>query len=328
MSWSAVLGQPLAVRLLQQAIATDRVAHAYLFHGPGGIGKRTVALELAKALNCLKPEAGACDHCLSCKKIGSGSHPDLLCIEPEGRTIRIEQMRELQRQLYLRPGEGRWRVGIVNGADRMGTEAANSALKLLEEPPGYAVLILLAANLSGVLPTIMSRCQVISFRPMVPDTIIPALEGRGVGGAQAAVAAALSGGSLGRALQLAGDDDVAKRREETRRLLANLTHMDDAALLGAAEELEKRKEELADWFEVLLLWLRDALIVAEVAESRLLVNVDGEPFLQELARRHGASAIRSMLNAVVEAGTHMQRNANTRLVLDVMFLRLGTFASS
>lgn len=328
MSWSGILGQPLVVRLLRQSVATGRVAHAYLFNGMGGLGKRAVALELAKVLNCASPGPdGACDACSPCQQIAAGSHPDLLVVEPEGRSVRIEQMRELQRQLYLRP-QGRRRIGIIDGADRMGIEAANSVLKLLEEPPGYAVLILLVTNMSGVLPTILSRCQLVNFSPMAPDAVRQALEAKGIEPTAATVAAALSGGSLGQALALASHEAVAGRREEVRTFLDSLARADDATLLATAEELDKRRDDLSDWLELLLLWLRDALVIAEGADASLLVNRDGEGFLHGFARRHGAGALHAMLAGVSEVERQLQRNANTRLVLDVMMLKLGTIAAT
>jgi DNA polymerase III subunit delta' len=327
-SWSGIAGQPLAVRLLSQASAGGRVSHAYLFSGPDGTGKRTVALELAKRLLCARPsEDGACDACPACRKASAWFHPDILLVEPDGRSIRIEQTRDLQRQLYIRPAEGSWRVGIVDGADRMGHEAANSILKLLEEPPGYAVLTLLTANLAGVLPTIISRCQVINFQPLAPDTIEQRLREQGVETATAAVAAALSGGSLGKALEMASGEQVGQVREETRQLLAGLDRLDDHTALATAEELDKRREELPRWLDLLLLWLRDLVITAEGGSPALLVNGDAERFLGDAARRYGRLALREMLAAVMAAQEQLQRNANTRLVLDVMLLRMVSRAN-
>lgn len=328
MSWAAVIGQPLAVRLLRQAVTGDRVSHAYLFTGPDGVGKRTVALELAKALNCAAPtpQGGACDQCISCRKLSANppTHPDLTVIQPEGRFIKTDQIRELQSTMYARPNEGKVRVAMIDGADRMNPEAGNRVLKLLEEPPAYAVLILLTHNMSGVLPTLISRCQVVNFSPLSPDDVAKALRNQaGLEQGQANVYAALSGGSIGRALAMAQEPAVAQRREETREFLLKLRDLDDLALISFAEALEKQKEHLDAWLELALVWLRDALLVAQTGSSQLVINSDKLAVIQMLGEELGPAKLLDMLAAVTDARARLQRNANARLVLDVLLVRLG-----
>jgi len=327
-SWGAIVGQPLAVRLLRQAVSGGKVAHAYLFVGPAGVGKRTVALELAKSLNCMVPlaDGGACDSCVSCRKISADpiTHPDVRVISPEGRFIKTDQIRELQEEMYARPNEGRMRVAIIDGADRMNPESANRLLKLLEEPPGYAVLILLTHNLSGVLPTLISRCQVVNFPPLNPEDVAGVLRERfGLDAGQARLYSALSGGSIGRAVALSQDAGVAARRDHSCDLLQKLAGMDDLALIGQAELLDKEREHLDDWLDLTTAWLRDALIVAQTGSDQLAMNTDRMDVVRSLAGGLGAVNILNMLTAITEVRSNLQRNANSRLALDVLMLRLG-----
>lgn len=331
MSWASIKGLHLAVRLLRQALAGDRVAHAYLFVGPAGVGKRLVALEMAKALNCLSPgpDGDPCDLCASCRKLqgDAPTHPDLLLVEPDGRFIKTDQMRDLQAEMYVRPTEGRSRIAIIDGAERLNPEAGNRVLKLLEEPPPYAVFFLLSTNLSGVLPTLVSRCQIVNFPPLSPDEVAAYLADRlRIGPDQAHLYAALSGGSIGRAMQMSENPEVGRRRDESLAMLMQLPDLDDQGLLAQADVLEKQRDGLDAWLDMLLVWLRDGLVMAQAAPSGLVVNADRLSDVRRMAARYETEGLMVMLEAVMEARTHLMRNANTRLVLDVLLLRLGAAA--
>lgn len=333
MSWPGIIGQILAVRLLRQAVQIGRVSHAYLFVGPEGVGKRTVAVELAKAINCRAPLPGGdpCDQCSSCRKLMVDPlvHPDVPVVTPEGRFIKTDQIRALQAEMYARPTEGHKRVAIIDGAERMNAESANRLLKLLEEPPPHAALVLLTSNLSGVLPTLISRCQVIHFSPLAPDHVARALiERHSIEAGQAQVFAALAGGSLGRAVCMAQDSAVAERRTQTSDLLQEIHGMDDFAALGFAETLEKEKEQIDPWLDLLTVWLRDALLLAQTGSHQLLINTDRLVVVRELADQFGTARLLVMLAVVAETRGHLQRNVNVRLALDLLLLRLGESARS
>lgn len=329
MTWSAIIGQPLAQRLLQRAVQAGRVAQAYLFSGPEGVGKRTTALELARALTCLHPGPdGACGGCSSCRKLLADPpvHPDVILIEPDGRYIKTDQIRFMQAEMYARPAESSVRVAIIDGADRMNAESGNRLLKLLEEPPAYAVIVLLTSNLAGVLPTIVSRCQVVNFPPLSPDAVAAILQRTGLDAQKARLYAALSGGSIGQAIRLAKDPAAAEQRDQAAALLARLSRQDDLELLGEAEALEKQKDQLDQWLEWLLIWLRDALLVAETGSDALVLNADRLSDVHRLAEGIGVSGLLAMVKAITETRGNLQRNANLRLALDLMMLQLGEAA--
>lgn len=339
MGWEEVLGQTLAVRRLQRAVA-GKVPHALLFAGPAGTGKCTAALALAKALLCQAPPAPGdfCNRCGPCQKVVAGVHPDVLSVAPAGKHILIRQLVDRPTEpeppatpvrtfVARRPSEGPRQVVIINGAESMTADAANTLLKTLEEPPSYTVFVLITRNVSAVLPTILSRCQTVQF-PLLPQPLVAsALQMRlGLQEAGARLFAALSGGSLGRALQLAADTDVLQRRDEARQLLAGLPQLDDHKALSLAEEWEKRRDEVPELLEHLALWLRDAAVWAETSNPDLLLGVDAIDFVSEQAQRYPLSVLRALLSDLESARTAMDRNANLRLVLDVLMLHLAAHA--
>lgn len=326
--WSAVAGQDRAVRLLTKVLEQNKVAHAYLFVGPAGSGKRSVALLLARSLCCRQPGSGSqpCGACVPCRKLAEGNHPEVELLQPEGATHRISDLRNLQARIWRRPAEGPCRVIIIDAAERMQAAAANSLLKILEEPPGHCVFMLLTENAAAVLPTIRSRCQGVVFTPLPAAAIEQVLTTRhGIAPALARSVAALAGGSIGQALRLAADPAVGERRELAQNLLAALPDSDDSACLQAAEALEKRPD-LAEVLLQLQVGLRD-LLVQRCGAGDPVVDGAAAAGPGNLPPRLQAAELTDMFGCVEEARRQLERNANTRLVLDVLFLRLAALAA-
>lgn len=336
MGWNELVGQPLASRMLARAVAARRTAHAYLFTGPRGVGKREAALLLARALNCLEPPApgDSCGRCLQCRKIAAGVHPDVTVLNPSGRTIKLgvivqrddtpEGLTPLRTFVSRLPTEGRHQVAVLVEADRLGMEAANALLKTLEEPPPYTTFVLTTGNEAGILPTIRSRCQPVIFPPAPLPEVAEALTREGLEPAQANLLAALSGGSIGRARELVRDEDLTRRREQARGLLADLMQgLDETECLARAEELEQQRDEVPELLDLFLLWLRDSLVVLEGTDSDLVVARDQLPFLRTAVGQLGRNRLIAMVEAVSRARQQLDRNANLRLVLDVMLLDLA-----
>ncbi len=203
MKFSEIIGQEVAVNILKKSIENNRCAHAYLFVGPDGVGKRTTAIAFAKALNCRSSCSDGCDGCDSCRKIENGTHPDVELITPrEGRlAISIEQIRKLQRSVSYKPLEGNWKVYIIDDAASATEDAANCLLKTLEEPPPQVILILITENIYRLLSTVRSRCQLILFK-QIPRTLIEKMlrDQYHVTSDEARSLAWHSSGSIGRAL--------------------------------------------------------------------------------------------------------------------------------
>jgi DNA polymerase III subunit delta' len=307
------------------------VPHALLFCGIEGVGKAQAALLLAMALNCGAPAAraagaGPCGECRACRNLQAGQHPDLLTVAPEGPLIRVAQVRQLCASLAMKPYAARTRVVIIKDARAMNPEAGNALLKVLEEPPDRTVLILLATQTADLLPTIVSRCQQLRFGPIARRCLQTLLaERHGVAPGAAEIAAAMSGGSLTRALRFSQADWIARRdwliaaigldRPET------LSSRPLDVLLAVAEKLAGHKAWIPEALDLIVAWLRD-LLVFRHAPARL-INQDRAALLGRASGRMTDEALLQRIQAVGSARSHIEANLNARLVLERLMLQLA-----
>lgn len=318
-----VVGHKWAVDLLKRALAGERVTHAYLLTGPPQIGKRSLALNFAQALNCLDGEK-PCGQCLACNKIAHGNHPDVQIIEGEGKTLKIDQMRALRHEAALSPLEGRWKVYIIRQMEQATAEAANCLLKTLEEPPPSVVLVLTASEAEALLPTIVSRCQVLNLRPLATATVQRALQERWrVDAERAQLLARLSGGRLGWAVAASQNGAILHQRERRLDEMMGLMEQGRVERLEYAQQISSNPEAAADLLHLWLSWWRDLLLKAS-GSSAGIIHMDREHALRGQAQRYSLGQVRSFLEALRAAVWQLEHNANTRLTLEVLMLSLPT----
>ena len=323
--WQTV-GHDWAVALLERALATGHAAQAYLLTGAPNIGKTHLARELAAALNCTGPEA-PCGQCWACTHTVQGTHPDVVIVEPDGAHVKIDQVRSVQHDLALSPYQGRRRVAIISDFYLATTEAANALLKTLEEPPAHAVLILTATDASLLLPTIVSRCQVLALRPASVQQIERVLVDRWqVREDRAQLLARLSAGRVGWAIRAAQDPAILAERQQHLETLLGLLQRGRAARIAAAERLGSR-DDLPDIIRLWQAWWRDVLLVQHNCED-LVANVDCADALRLWAARSGPNAARAALREAETALKRLEQNVNPRLAVEVMLLGWGTVAAA
>jgi DNA polymerase-3 subunit delta' len=326
MSFRDVLGHAKAIEQLQRAMKKDKVVHSYLFLGNEGIGKKWVALQFAKALNCLEggsEDRDACDHCLSCRKIEKGLHPDVLVLEPENQTLKVNQVRQMQKDLAYRPYEGNRRVCILASADRMAPNMSNILLKTLEEPPLHTVIILLANNPRLLLPTILSRCQPVRFSTLpVPDVSKWLIERKGLDEGEAHLLASLSEGSPGKALEL--QERVSQiPRERILREWVGLKKLRFEEMEGWVESLPSGREDLLLILEVTKTLLRDMVMIKTLRSGSKPIHLDLLQEIEAMAPEWSFSSLLNrieMLHQTILAISPMRGNANTTLALEAMML--------
>ncbi|MBI3996588.1 MAG: DNA polymerase III subunit delta' [Candidatus Omnitrophica bacterium] len=257
MAWSDILGQERVIELLKTHLQDERVAHAYLFAGPDGVGKRRLAFEMAKALNCTGAGNRPCDACTVCRQIARGTHPDVHSVVAGGASdqIKIDMIRHVIGRVALRPYSAAFQVAILEGAERLTEEAANSLLKVLEEPSAHTRFILTTAQFSACLPTIVSRCQLIRCRPLPADVVKQILiTQKGCDEPTATAIASLSGGSASEALALA---DRWSTYDQWVSLLGS-----DAPPAWFERPLPESREGVAQLLDGMMRWLRDLAVTA------------------------------------------------------------------
>lgn len=340
MAWE-IIGHEWATSYLQRSIVSKRDSHAYLISGPPSVGKSLLALRLAQALNCERQDGAPCRECRACRRTENGNHPDLrvggMASQAEvlglkedealrQKVLRIETVREFQRDISLRPYEAPRRVFILQDAERLSDQAANALLKTLEEPPPYAVLILVAATEGELLPTVVSRCRPIRLRPLSRSQVSMALQERGVIAADADLLAAWSGGRIGWALRmLEAPEDLVSRQEHLDMLVA-LPAQGRAKRFAWAEERSKQyrsgeQQEVFEWLSLWQSWWRDLLLTASGCGAGI-THLDRRDEIERLARRSDPGQIAGFIQRIALSGQQLRENANPQLVLENLVLHI------
>jgi DNA polymerase-3 subunit delta' len=325
MSWD-ILGHEWAAELLKQHILRGQVRHAYLLTGPDGTGRRSLALRFAQALNCKQPPAPGefCGTCRTCQQIERMQYADLNILTPEegSRTIKVEQVRELQHSLSLSPYEGGWRIALLPDFQQATDSAQNALLKTLEEAPPKVILLLTADVAENLLPTILSRCELLRLRPLAVADLALAMQQRWqVDEEQAELLAHLSGGRPGIAIGLNNDPDAFEQRRGWIDDVFILLENNRRERFAYAKDVsaDKDKERLGNIFEVWLTLWRDLLLAVSGAQAPL-VNLDRQTDVTRLAQRYDLTSVRERISALEQAISQLDANVNTRLLTENLLL--------
>ena len=342
MPFRNIIGHRTLVALLSRSIARQTLPPSLILSGPAGVGKRLAGLSVAQALNCLDPvrpatsdsadtpEIDACGRCPACTRIARGLHPDVLFLEPNDKgNIKIDPVREVIERSGYRPFEGRWRVTLIDHADALERSAQNALLKVLEEPPSSSVFLLVTALPDLLLPTVRSRCPQLRFRPLAVSDVARALMLRDRKEVDAYAVAALSDGSIGRALE-ASAEAVVEARDVAMRVLSQAAVSDDAKRrMESAKELvvkgtgpaSTERDQLAVYLRAMSSLLRDIEVIAASADRSILANPDLAPKLERLTAFAGDRG-RQAFQTIDRALSALDRYTNAKLVADWLVLQL------
>lgn len=343
--FESLINQERPIRILTTLLKNRTLPHAFLFTGTEGVGKKAAAIALAMACNCqdensgLRAEdlsehdpgsqtvksdltaLGPCGVCKSCRKIESGNHPDIIRIQPSGSFIKIAQIRALAHTLAMRPYEAKTRVVVISAAQALNAAASNALLKILEEPPSRTMLVLIATHKSALLPTIVSRCQIIGFNPISQKNMAALLREKHALAPQAAgILAAMANGSYSRAQTMIRSNWL-KRRKWLIDEINTLSVKKMGGLLALAEKLSTEREELSETLEVIKVWFRD-LIIGQYDPGKI-INQDIADKIRIASEKVSVPSLLSKVDAVQQAQNRITANTNLRLSMENLLIKLA-----
>ncbi|MFA7573219.1 MAG: AAA family ATPase [Lutispora sp.] len=324
MDFKDIVGQEVLIQSLQNAIRENMVANAYIFNGPTGSGKKTVAEIFARAINCRDIKYRPCNLCSSCKKTISKSNPDIIYIKPSGNSIKIDQVRHIIVDTSIKPYESSFRVTIIENGDKLTPESQDAFLKTLEEPEKNNIFILLTENYNSLLPTIISRCQVFNFLRINGEKMRLFLSNHGfVNADEIEFAIANSDGIIGRAIEILKSKDFRQHPKEYGELLEIIQEGSREEIFRLSESLVQNKEDGAKLLRFLLSFFRDILILKDVEDIEYIINQDINPnIIKGYSENFGEENLFYIIDLIKQIIRSMDFNVNMKNSVDSLLLRI------
>jgi len=319
-----IIGHESIIQHLQNAIASHKVSHAYILHGEEGMGKKLLASTFAKTLQCEEGGIISCNRCKSCMQVASGNHPDILRVTHEKYSIGVEDIRlQLNADIQVKPYSSPYKIYIIEDADKLTEQAQNALLKTIEEPPEYAITILLVSNISVILPTILSRCVLLNLKPVDKQTIKEFLmESHQVPDYMAEVAAAFSGGNVGKAIKYASSEEFEKMKSDVLNILKFIDGMELYELISSLKLLTANKNNIDDYIDLMVLWYRDVLMFKATMDPDLLLYREELTFIMNQANIRSYQGIEKIISAMEKAKIRLKANVNFEIAIELMLLTI------
>lgn len=323
LSFQDIIGHEQIKEHFQKAIENHKVSHAYILTGEAGMGRKSLASAFALTLLCEKGKSEPCMKCHACKQVLSGNHPDLIYVSHDKpNSIGVDDIRtQINDTIMVRPYSSYHKVYIVDEAEKMTQQAQNALLKTIEEPPSYAIIILLTTNQEAFLPTILSRCVQLKLKPLKDFVVKSYLtESMQVPEADAEVYAAFARGNLGKAISIASSEDFKLLHKEVLHLLKHVKEMDISELLDYIRKLKEDNLDIYECLDFMQLWYRDVLLYKVTKDINLLVFKDEYRTINEISKNSGYDGMERILEAIDKARTRLDANVNMELAMELMLL--------
>lgn len=324
-SFSEILGHEKVKEHLQSAIELNKISHAYIFNGEKGSGKKTLAAIFAKTLLCEANKNEPCNKCHSCRQADTGNQPDIIWIQHEKPTsIGVEDVREqLVGDMQIKPYSSKFKIYIVDEADKMTVQAQNAILKTIEEPPAYGIIILLTNNSDTLLQTIISRCVKLDLKPVKDEVIQKYLiEEYSIPDYEARFAVAFAQGRIGRAIDIVRSKEFVQMKDDALHLLKYADEMTVSEMIEAVKHVGDYKQNISDYIDLLAMWYRDVLVFKSTREFDTLIFKDELNMVRKQAEKSSYEGIEDILTALDKAKIRLRANVNFDLTMELMFLTI------
>lgn len=325
MGFQDILGNDMLKEHFKKAIENHKVSHAYILTGEAGMGRKSIANAFAMTLLCEKGGNEPCMTCHSCKQVLAGSHPDLIYVKHEKpASIGVDDIREqINDTIMIRPYSSYYKIYIVDEAEKMTPQAQNALLKTIEEPPSYAVVILITTNQDAFLPTILSRCVQLKLKPLKDFTIKSYLtEHLKILDKDAEICAAFARGNLGKAIHLASSDEFKELYQKVMNLIKNIGTMDISMLLDCIREMKEENIDIGEVLDLMQLWYRDVLMYKVAKDMNLLIFKDEYRMINEMGQKIDYAGLEQILSAIDTARARLEANVNMELVMELLLLTM------
>ena len=320
-----ILGNEMVKDHFKKAIENHKISHAYILAGEAGMGRKSIANAFAMTLLCEKGGSEPCMTCHSCKQVMSGNHPDLIYVKHEKPgSIGVDDVREqINDTIMIRPYSSYYKIYIVDEAEKMTVQAQNALLKTIEEPPSYAVIILITTNQEAFLPTILSRCVQLKLKPLKDFTIKSYLtHNLHIPEKDADICAAFARGNLGKAIHLASSDEFKEIFQKVMVLVKNVATMDISMLLDCIREMKEQNFDIGEVLDLMQLWYRDVLMFKVTKDMNLLIFKDEYKMINETGEKVDYAGLEAILAAIDTARTRLNANVNMELAMELLLLTM------
>ncbi|MDY5212731.1 DNA polymerase III subunit [Intestinibacter sp.] len=306
MYFEKIKGQNFAKKYLSNSIKSNMISHAYMFEGPNGVGKNTMARELAAIL-------------LEMENLFNS--PDYIEIKPDGNSIKIAQIRKLQSDILVKPYKS-YKIYVIDEAQKMTVEAQNALLKTLEEPPKYAIIILITDNKESLLDTIKSRCEIIKFTPIPMREVANYLTMSGVDEKRASLLANFSRGSMKKAIELSESEDFHLMREEVQKYVETFLGGNLIEIMDIQSSIEKYKDQITNVLDLMINYFRDIMMVKENVDNSMIINLDRLVFIKNMSNKTTYSQLSKIIDIIEETKNKLRSNCNFNISIQVMTLNI------
>ncbi|HKL78877.1 MAG TPA: DNA polymerase III subunit delta' [Mobilitalea sp.] len=319
-----IIGHESITRHLQNSIQAGKVSHAYIFHGEAGMGKKLLATALAKTLQCKEGGILPCNKCKSCMQSESENQPDIIRVTHEKISIGVEDIRvQVNGDIQIKPFDSQYKIYIIDSADKLTEQAQNALLKTIEEPPEYAVILLLVCNINVILPTILSRCVALHLKPVDKKVIKEFLmEKHKIPDYVAEMAADFSGGNVGKAIKYATSEDFESKKEDVLHILRYIDEMELNEVISGLKTISDNKPAIEDYIDLMILWYRDILMLKATGDPNFLLYKSEYQFIRKQTNLRSYEEIEKIINGMEKAKVRLKANVNFDITIELMLLTI------